>query len=75
MGLDIKIPIGLMFAIYGIVLTIFGLVTNNDPELYQKSLEFNINLWSGVFMVAFGGMMLVFAMITRKRKKEAAEQA
>jgi hypothetical protein len=32
MGLDIKIPIGLMFTILGIILTILGLVTAGSPE-------------------------------------------
>ena len=33
MGLDIKIPIGLMFSILGIILTIHGLATNGNTEM------------------------------------------
>ncbi len=67
MGLDIKIPIGGMFTIFGIILTIFGLITGGD-EMYEASLHVNINLWSGIFMLLFGTFMLVAAYFTRKNK-------
>jgi H+/Cl- antiporter ClcA len=70
MGLDIKIPIGLMFSIFGIILTILGLVTNGDTEMYAKSLGHNINLWSGLFMIAFGAFMLLTSTLVKKKKKE-----
>ncbi|HER09995.1 MAG TPA: hypothetical protein ENO20_13910 [Bacteroides sp.] len=68
MGLDIKIPIGLMFSILGIILTILGIVTHGDPEIYEKSLGHNINLWSGAFMIAFGAFMLLTSTLVRKKK-------
>ncbi len=64
--MDIRIPIGLLFAILGLILAIFGLFTINDTELYARSLGKNINLWTGIAMLAFGGMMLYFA--TKKKK-------
>lgn len=69
MGLDIKIPIGAMFSIFGIILTIFGLVTGGD-EMYGISLNININLWSGLFMLLFGGLMLAFSDLFKKKKKD-----
>lgn len=66
MGLDIKLPIGLMFSILGILLTIFGLATGSDQELYARSLHVNINLWVGVGMLIFGGIMLIFAKRPKK---------
>jgi len=66
MGLDIKLPIGLMFSILGILLTIYGLATGSDHELYARSLQVNINLWVGVGMLIFGGIMLVFAKRPKK---------
>jgi formate hydrogenlyase subunit 3/multisubunit Na+/H+ antiporter MnhD subunit len=69
MGLDIKIPIGMMFVIFGILLTIFGLVTNGS-EMYEQSLGHNINLWSGIFMIVFGGVMLAFSDLFKKKKLE-----
>ena len=68
MGLDIKIPIGLMFSIFGIILTIFGLVTNGN-EMYEQSLGHNINLWSGIFMIVFGGFMLALSNLFKKKKE------
>jgi hypothetical protein len=68
MGLDIKFPIGLMFAIFGVILTIFGLATNGN-EMYSISLNSNINLFSGIFMLIFGGFMLVASFITKKKKE------
>jgi len=70
MGLDIKIPIGLMFAILGVMLTIFGIATGSDVELYQKSLGINVNLWTGLFMLAFGVFMLILSKLTKTEKEK-----
>ncbi|MFA5972993.1 MAG: hypothetical protein WC780_11625 [Lentimicrobiaceae bacterium] len=64
--MDIRIPIGLLFAILGFILFAFGLYSMNDAELYARSLGKNINLWTGVAMLVFGGMMLFFSL---KKKK------
>jgi hypothetical protein len=68
MGVDIKIPIGLMFTILGIILTIYGFFTNGDP-MYARSLGININLWSGLSMLVFGAVMLLFSWLSWKSKK------
>lgn len=70
MGLDIKIPIGLMFSILGILLTIHGLVTGGNEEMYAQSLGHNINLWSGISMLIFGAFMLLTSSLVKKKKKE-----
>ncbi|HUX44778.1 MAG TPA: hypothetical protein VMV57_08520 [Terracidiphilus sp.] len=54
MRLDLRIPMGLMFTITGMILTIFGIVTRNDAALYAKSLGINANFWWGLVMLAFG---------------------
>jgi hypothetical protein len=69
MGIDIKLPIGLMFAILGSVLTIYGFVTKSNPEMYQKSLDININLWTGIIMLAFGLFMLLASIIQKKKEE------
>ncbi len=66
MDMDIRFPIGLLFAILGLILVVFGLFTINDTELYARSLGRNINLWTGILMLVFGGLMLLSA---RKGKK------
>ena len=70
MGIDIKFPIGLMFSILGLILTFFGLITNSDASLYQRSLGININLWSGAGMLVFGLVMLGLAWKSRKTKSK-----
>jgi membrane-bound ClpP family serine protease len=70
MGLDIKIPIGLMFTILGIILTILGFVTMGDTDMYEQSMGYNINLFSGLFMLAFGCFMLFTSRLFKKKKKE-----
>ena len=66
MGLDIKLPIGLMFAIIGLLLAIYGLATASDTGMYAKSLQVNINLWIGASMLVFGIIMLVFVKRPKK---------
>ena len=63
---DIRIPIGLMFAIIGVLISVFGLFTMSNTEMYHKSLDINVNVIMGVLMFLFGVIMLYFA---RKKKK------
>lgn len=58
MGLDIRTPIGLMFTIFGLVVTGWGLVS--DPAIYERSLGVNVNLWWGLAMLVFGLVFLYF---------------
>ena len=69
MGIDIKFPIGLMFSILGVLLTIYGIFTNSDEMLYSRSLGININLWSGAGMLVFGLIMLFLVYLERGKKK------
>jgi len=62
MGLDVRLPIGAMFLIAGLLLAVYGLVTNGDAVLYQKSLSININLWWGIAMSVFGIVFLLLAL-------------
>jgi len=68
MGIDIKLPIGLMFSILGLLLTVYGLITASNQAMYEKSLHVNINLWIGLTMLVFGGIMLLLSF--KKKKKE-----
>ncbi len=65
--IDIKLPIGLMFSILGLLLTVYGFTTMGNTEMYVKTFGINMNLWSGIGMLIFGGLMLFFA---RKKKTE-----
>jgi hypothetical protein len=53
MGLDVRIPLGLMFLVSGAMLGLYGLFTRGSA-IYQRSLGIDINLIWGVLMFAFG---------------------
>ena len=61
MGLDIRWPIGLMFSFVGVLMTVYGLVTGGDAEMYHRSLDININIIWGIVLLVFGGLMLFMA--------------
>ncbi|MGA8730327.1 MAG: hypothetical protein WB608_16355 [Terracidiphilus sp.] len=69
MQLDLRIPMGLMFTLTGLILTLFGLATNGNVELYAKSLGINANLWWGLVLLAFG--LTMFLMGQRSQRKLA----
>ena len=55
MGLDIRLPLGLMFLVTGGLMALYGLFTRGSA-IYEKSLNMNINL-------IWGGLMLVFGLV------------
>ena len=64
--LDIRYPIGGMFIILGLILVVFGLVSNQ--QLYDvHSLGINVNLGWGCIILAFGLFMLMLAWRARQR--------
>jgi hypothetical protein len=56
MGLDIRLPIGFLFTIFGVLLIAFGALS--DKAIYARSLGVNINLEWGIVMLLFGALML-----------------
>ena len=62
MGIDIRIPIGGMFTIIGLILVVFGLATLGDPMYGEHSLGVNVNLWWGLAMTLFGVVMFYFGL-------------
>lgn len=63
MNLDLRLPIGLLFSLFGAILVVLGLVTS--PETYKQSLGINVNLYWGVVLCAFGAVMLTLALRAR----------
>ena len=61
MQLDVRLPMGLMFLIIGLILSVYGLITWFDAAMYQRSLGYNVNFWWGLFLAAFGAAMLFLA--------------
>jgi len=66
MRLDVRFPIGGMFTIFGVILTIYGIVS--DPAIYAKSLGINVNLWWGLVLLIFGLVMLWLAFRAERAK-------
>jgi hypothetical protein len=59
MRIDVRLPIGALFTLLGILLAGFGATGNS--AIYQRSLGININLWWGVVLLVFGVIMLALA--------------
>jgi len=59
MNFDLRLPIGLMFSLFGAMLAIFGAATTNKEMYEQHSLGININLGWGLVLLAFGLFMLL----------------
>jgi len=59
MQLDIRLPVGMFFTLVGLALVAWGFA--GDPAMYAHSLGININLWWGLAMAAFGGVLLWLA--------------
>ncbi len=57
--LDVRIPIGLIFTLFGAIMVIYGLW--GGKEIYHKSLNININFWWGLLFLLFGGVMLILS--------------
>jgi len=68
--LDIRFPIGLMFSIFGLIITVYGLATMGNDAMYVRSLNVNVNLISGVCTLAFGLVMLFLSDPVKKMLKK-----
>jgi hypothetical protein len=65
MGLDIRIPLGLMFLVTGGLMVLYGLFTRGSA-IYEKSLDLNINLIWGALMFVFGVVMYMLGRRPRR---------
>lgn len=64
MGLDIRIPLGLIFMITGGLMTVWGIISRHS-EIYVRSMGVNMNLWWGLVMLIFG--IVMFAVGRRQK--------
>ena len=70
MGIDIRLPIGILFSLLGLILAAFGIF--GDPSVYRQSLDVNINLAWGTVLLAFG---LVMLLLGRRGMRAAAQSS
>lgn len=66
MSLDLRIPMGLMFTLVGMILTAFGLATRGSA-IYARSMGIDANFWWGLVLLAFGLTMLLLGLRGQKR--------
>jgi hypothetical protein len=67
-GIDIRLPIGTLFSLLGLILTAYGAF--GDSSQYHQSADVNINLNWGLVLLVFGLVMLVLG----RRGMRAAPQ-
>jgi len=61
--LDLRIPSGLFFAALGALLAVQSVLS---PDLRAPLTVGNVNLYAGLFMLGFGGVLLLLARRGRK---------
>jgi hypothetical protein len=67
MDLDVRVPVGLMLAIMGAMLALYGIA--GDRAVYARSLGININAIWGVVLFATGGVLLLLARSAARRAR------
>jgi hypothetical protein len=67
---DIRRIIGGVFVVYGLVLTLMGIFGSHHTK--TKAAGINIDLWTGIGMLVFAGLMIFWAL-ARPVRPEAPE--
>jgi hypothetical protein len=68
---DIRLPLGVLFSVLGVLLAGYGLGSNR--AIYERSLGVNINLDWGLFLLAFGITMIAFGRHATKVARRTAK--
>ena len=63
--MDLRLPIGALFTIFGLLLTVYGAIS--DRAIYAVSDGVNVNLEWGLVMLVFGVLMTVFGLRGQRR--------
>ena len=72
MGLDLRLPLGLMFSLIGLILLGYGVLTRGSGQ-YALSLGINVNLAWGAVMLVFGATMFLLGWRSRGRDVPARD--
>jgi hypothetical protein len=59
---DIRVFIGSLIGLYGVVLVLAGLFGNSDSQM-AKTGNLNINLWAGLGMIVVAAFFFVWARL------------
>jgi hypothetical protein len=57
---DIRRLIGALFILYGVVLTVTGIVGSHHVK--TKAAGIDVDLWTGIGMLVFGALMIYWAL-------------
>ena len=57
---DIRRLIGGLFVVYGVILTVAGIVGSEHTK--SKAAGINVDLWTGLGMLVFAGLMIFWAL-------------
>ena len=69
MGLDVRVPVGLMLGIMGALLLGYGLL--GDHSIYARSLGLNINaIWGSVLLV----VAAILLILASRRPRASADE-
>jgi hypothetical protein len=65
---DLRMVIGGLLALYGVILTVMGLFASDDAK--AKAAGININLWAGLVILAGGAIFLAWARLRPLRAED-----
>jgi hypothetical protein len=65
---DLRVMIGGLFLLYGVMLTVAGLFTS--PRDLAKASHININLWMGIGMLIIGGFFAAWWRLSPRQRPE-----
>jgi hypothetical protein len=70
---DIRLLIGALFVVYGVLLTVSGFFTSDKER--AKAADININLWLGIGMLVLGLLFLLWRKLNPLKVEPDAEVA
>jgi hypothetical protein len=65
---DLRMVIGGLLTLYGVVLTVMGLFASSDTK--AKAAGININLWAGLVILAGGAIFLAWVVLRPLRAED-----
>ena len=71
--MDIRVPVGAIFSIYGVLLTVWGFASG-DLEPRHMIGPLNVNVWDGIGMLVFGVILLLLARRSPRAPRSTLEQ-
>lgn len=66
MGLDVRVPVGLMLGLMGVLLVGYGVA--GDHSIYARSLGININAIWGTVLLGTGAVLLALSRAAAGRR-------